>query len=64
MKKAQRKAKGGGSKACKVENCRRPYRAKGYCWFHYGKWRRGELKKPRRKGPKKAAGAAAPKKAA
>ena len=27
---------------CSVENCKRPYRAKGYCNVHYGKWRRGE----------------------
>lgn len=38
-----RKAKGGGEKACSVEGCKRPYRAKSYCFFHYKKWRHGEL---------------------
>jgi hypothetical protein len=54
-KKWKRAAKSGGKKSCKVENCKRPYRAKGYCWFHYAKWRRGDLKKPRQKGAKKTA---------
>lgn len=37
-------------KKCKVEGCKRPYRAKGYCNVHFRKWRRGELeKKPRYK---------------
>jgi hypothetical protein len=35
--------KGGGKKACTVEGCKRAYRAKGYCFFHYGKWQAGEL---------------------
>ena len=35
---------------CKVEGCKRTYRAKGYCNVHYKKWRRGELEaKPRYK---------------
>ncbi len=35
---------------CKIEGCKRPYRAKGYCTVHYQKWRRGELEaKPRYK---------------
>ena len=38
-----RRAKGGGKKACTVEGCKRPYRAKGYCFFHFKKWRHGEL---------------------
>jgi hypothetical protein len=42
-KKWPRLAKGGGAKACGVANCKRPYRAKGYCYFHYKKWRQGEL---------------------
>ncbi len=42
-KKWKRAARGGGKKACKVEGCKRPYRAKGYCFFHYTKWRKGEL---------------------
>lgn len=43
LKKWPRVAKGGGSKACSVEGCKRPYRAKGYCFFHFKKWRQGEL---------------------
>ncbi len=31
------------NKNCKSENCKRPYRAKGYCRVHYKKWRRGDL---------------------
>ena len=27
------------AKKCKIENCKRPYRAKGYCNVHYSKWR-------------------------
>ena len=42
-RKWPRKAKGGGQKACAVPECKRPYRAKGYCYFHYKKWRHGEL---------------------
>ena len=38
-----RTAKAGGKKACSVEGCKRPYRAKSYCFFHYKKWRQGEL---------------------
>lgn len=38
-----RRAKGGGEKACTANGCKRPYRAKGYCYFHYKKWRQGEL---------------------
>ncbi|MDY7228782.1 vegetative protein [Hyalangium rubrum] len=38
-----RTAKGNGKKACTVANCKRPYRAKGYCFFHYKKWRQEEL---------------------
>jgi hypothetical protein len=36
-------------KKCRVQGCKRPYRAKGYCNVHYRKWRRGELPKPRYK---------------
>ena len=46
-KKWKRTAKGGGKKTCKVEGCKRAYRAKGYCYFHYQKWRKGELPKTR-----------------
>lgn len=42
-KKWKRLAKGGGTKTCTVEGCKRAYRAKGYCYFHFQKWRRGEL---------------------
>lgn len=42
-------AKGGGKKTCSVQGCKRAYRAKELCFFHYKKWRRGELeKRPRR----------------
>ncbi|HUB08037.1 MAG TPA: vegetative protein [Myxococcales bacterium] len=37
------RAKGGGKKSCSVAGCKRAYRAKGYCFFHYKKWRRKEL---------------------
>jgi len=36
-------AKAGGKKACTVAGCKRAYRAKGLCFFHYKKWRREEL---------------------
>lgn len=36
-------------KKCRIEGCKRPYRAKGYCTVHYNKWRRGELSKSRYK---------------
>jgi len=42
-KKWPRVAKGGGEKTCTVKDCKRPYRAKGYCYFHFKKWRQGEL---------------------
>jgi hypothetical protein len=42
-KKWPRTAKGGGENACSVAGCKRPYRAKGYCFFHYKQWRQGEL---------------------
>jgi hypothetical protein len=34
-------------KKCKVEGCKRPYRAKEYCIMHYRLWRHGELPKGR-----------------
>lgn len=38
------------SKTCKVEGCKRPYRAKGFCNTHFKKWRAGAMpKKPRYK---------------
>ena len=38
-----RQSKGSPENACTVEGCKRPYRAKGYCYFHFKKWRQGEL---------------------
>jgi len=38
-----RRGKGSPENACGVEGCKRPYRAKGYCYFHFKKWRQGEL---------------------
>ena len=32
---------------CKIDGCKRPYRAKGYCNVHYQQWRRGTLAKAR-----------------
>ncbi len=29
--------------SCSIPQCKKPYRAKGYCDVHYKKWRRGEL---------------------
>ena len=51
-----RRPKGGGVKACAVSECKRPYRAKGYCYFHYKKWRHGELPHSRYKTGSKAEG--------
>ena len=36
-------------KACKVANCKREYKAKGYCKAHYKKWRQGAFGKSRYK---------------
>lgn len=30
-----------GGKACKIENCKAEYKAKGYCKKHYKAWRHG-----------------------
>ncbi len=40
-----------GTKKCSIENCKRPYRSKGYCDVHFKKWRAGEIEghKPRYK---------------
>ena len=43
LTKWPRVAKGAGAKACSVEGCKRPYRAKSYCFFHYKSWRQGAL---------------------
>jgi hypothetical protein len=32
---------------CQTEGCKRAYQAKGYCFFHYDKWKGGELPKAR-----------------
>lgn len=37
------------AKKCKVDGCKRPYRAKRYCTVHYKKWRQGDLPKGRYK---------------
>ncbi|MDQ3262760.1 MAG: vegetative protein [Myxococcota bacterium] len=42
-KSSPRTAKAAGKKACTVAGCKRAYRAKGYCFFHYKKWRQGDL---------------------
>jgi hypothetical protein len=42
-------AKSNGKKSCTVAGCKRAYRAKGFCFFHYKKWRAGEFEaKPTR----------------
>lgn len=38
-----------GGKSCEIQNCKREYRAKGYCGVHYRKWRHGEYGKTRYK---------------
>jgi hypothetical protein len=35
--------KANGKKTCTMAGCKRAYRAKGLCFFHYKKWRREEL---------------------
>ena len=42
-------AKGSEGKKCSIEGCKRAYQAKGYCFFHYDKWKGGELPKARYK---------------
>lgn len=37
------------TKKCKIENCKRPYRAKSFCNVHYKKWRQGEFQHTRYK---------------
>ncbi|MBS2030190.1 MAG: vegetative protein [Deltaproteobacteria bacterium] len=49
-----RAAKGGGKKKCSIEGCKRPYRAKGFCYFHYAKWTDGALPHARYKTCNKA----------
>ena len=54
------KAKGASGKKCSIEGCKRAYQAKGYCFFHYDKWKNGELPKARHKVKPPAKAAAAP----
>jgi hypothetical protein len=42
-------AKGAADQKCSVEGCKRAYQAKGYCFFHYDKWKNGEMPKGRYK---------------
>jgi hypothetical protein len=48
-KKGAPKAKGKAGLKCSIEGCKRAYQAKGYCFFHYDKWKDGELPKGRYK---------------
>jgi len=52
-KKEARKSKAptakGKGEACQIEGCKRAFQAKGYCFFHYDKWKAGELPKGRYK---------------
>ena len=52
-KKETRKSKApapkGKGETCRIEGCKRAYQAKGYCFFHYDKWKAGELPKARYK---------------
>ena len=48
-KKKAPSAKAAGKKSCSIAGCKRAYRAKGLCFFHFKKWRAGELEaKPAR----------------
>lgn len=38
-----------GERKCKMEGCKRPYKAKGYCNVHYKTWRQHDLPKGRYK---------------
>lgn len=48
MEKKETAVKEKSGKTCSMKDCKRPYRAKGYCNVHYRKWRRGELETKRR----------------
>jgi hypothetical protein len=41
--------KGKEGQKCQIDGCKRAYQAKGYCFFHYDKWKGGELPKGRYK---------------
>ncbi|MBN2577172.1 MAG: hypothetical protein JXP73_21605 [Deltaproteobacteria bacterium] len=45
---ATAKTEAAPAKKCRVEKCKRPVRAKGYCRKHYAAWRRGKLGKKHR----------------
>lgn len=53
-KKTWRAPRGTPDLKCSVEGCKRPYRAKGLCFFHFKKWRHGELPHSRYKTCSKA----------
>jgi hypothetical protein len=46
--KATAKTTPPAGKKCRVEKCKQPVRAKGYCRKHYGAWRRGKIGKKQR----------------
>lgn len=46
-KKKAPAAKGEAGAKCSVEGCKRAYRAKSFCFFHFKKWRQGDLAHPR-----------------
>lgn len=54
QKKTYRAPRGGAENSCSVEGCKRPYRAKSYCFFHFKKWRHGEMPHSRYKTCSKA----------
>jgi len=39
----------GSGKSCRIEGYKRAYQAKGNCFFHYDKWKAGEMPKGRYK---------------
>jgi hypothetical protein len=41
--------KGKEGNKCSIEGCKRAYQAKAFCFFHYDKWKSGELPKARYK---------------
>ena len=41
--KATKSSKPRSEMTCKIKNCKRDYKAKGYCKPHYTKWRHGEF---------------------
>ena len=46
--KATAKTEATAGEKCRVEKCKQPVRAKGYCRKHYAAWRRGKLGKKQR----------------